>query len=41
MGDGDSLPPDERRLRELEEENAQLRKQVAALEPDSDRPKHR
>ncbi len=41
MGDGDSLPPDERRLRELEEENAQLRKQVAAMERDLDRPKHR
>jgi hypothetical protein len=41
MGDGDSLPPGERRLRELEEENAQLRKQVAAMERERDRPKDR
>lgn len=41
MGDGDSLPPEERRLRELEEENAQLRKQVAAMERERDRPKDR
>ena len=31
MGDGESIPPPVRRLRQLEEENAQLRKQLAAL----------
>jgi membrane protein len=31
MGDGDSIPPAVRKQRQLEEENAQLRKQLAAL----------
>ena len=40
MGDGKSLPRDERRLRELEEENAQLRKQVAAMARDREGPRN-
>lgn len=41
MGDGKSLPPDLRRLRELEEENAQLRKQVAAMGREREKAKDR
>jgi membrane protein len=37
MGDGESIPPPVRKLRQLEEENVQLRKQVAALARENER----
>jgi hypothetical protein len=41
MGDGDSLPPEVRKLRQLEEENAQLRKLVKAMERERERQQER
>jgi hypothetical protein len=41
MGDGDSLPPEVRKLRQLEEENAQLRKRLKAMERERERQQER
>jgi membrane protein len=41
MGDGAVIPTDERELRQLEEENAQLRKQLAALTREKELKKER